>query len=126
MQGKRSDRPGGDLVELSDPVQPVLVHAQPVGAEGQSVGGEVRPHDHELVRGGRLVVDLDDDVTVGHGGRPVVDVEILQRDPHDLAFRLRCTGTRRGCEQGDHTYGEAEADPMSVVPVHSELHARAS
>src|SRR5512132_1573481 len=57
-EGKRPDRPRCDVAELSDPVQPVLVHAQPVGTEGQSVRREVRPDGHELVRGGRVVVDL--------------------------------------------------------------------
>ena len=67
-EGKSADRPGADLVELSDPVEPVLVHAQPVGTEGQPVRREVRPDDDELVRSGRVVVDLQDDVTAGHRG----------------------------------------------------------
>src|SRR6476661_5369479 len=122
-QGKRPDRPRGDVVELSHPIQPVLVHAQPVGTEGESIRGKVRPDDHELVRGGRVVVDLQDDVTYGHGGCCGIDVEVPQRDVHDLAFRLRCSGTRGWCEQSEAAYGEAEADPLSDVPVHSELHA---
>ena len=123
VQGKRPQRPGVDLVELSDPVQPIFVHAQPVGTEGQSVRREIRPHDHELVCGGRLVVDLEDNVTAGHGRRGRVDVEVSKGDVDDFAFRLRRTGTCGGHEQAEEAYREAEADPMLAVLIHGELHA---
>src|SRR5580765_3971480 len=40
---KRPDRPRCDVVELADPVQPVLVHAKPVGTERESVRRKARP-----------------------------------------------------------------------------------
>src|SRR4051812_19639608 len=73
-EGKRPDGPRGDLVELSDPIQPVFVHAQTVGTQGESIRREVRPDDYELVCGRRVVVNLQDDVTAGHRGCCAVDM----------------------------------------------------
>ena len=49
------------LGDLSDACEHILIDAQTVGRDRQPVGGEIGADHDELVRGGPLVVDVEDD-----------------------------------------------------------------